>query len=179
MKKKRLSREVTLLELISQEVNVGELVSKISFEENALIDAALEQSKLHFEASKLRVQCMHRRSALESKLALEMSILAQRYRRMPTPVGKREISSGAVNALVETQPSIIALKQKLNRAISKEELSKQLVDVYRSRKDVLRIIIDSGKISIQARELAFLKTNGKLKSLTQDLKNKHRIKDDI
>ena len=177
--KKRLSREVTLLDLISQEVDVGQLVSKIAFEEHALIEAALEQSNLHFEAAKLRVQCLHRRSALESQLALETSILSQRYRNMPTPAGKREISGGAVNALVESRPSIIALKKKLNRAISKEELAKQLVDVYRSRKDVIRIIIDSGKISMQARELAFLKNNGKLKSLTQDLKTKHRIKDDI
>ena len=175
---KKLSRLSTLLELISEKVDVGLLVKKIAFDESQLIEAALEQSKVHFEASKLRVQCMHRRSVLESKIALETSLLSQRYRRIRSPEGKREHTEGAVRAYVDSQPKILELRRKMNIAFAKEELSKQLVDVYRSRRDVIRIIIDSGKISLQAKEIALLKGSAKLRSVVSHLSSRHKFNEE-
>jgi hypothetical protein len=172
MKHKRLSQLSTLLELISEQVDVAALVGKIPFEGSQLIEAALEQPKLHLEAGKLRVQCMHKRGALEAKLSLETSMLAQRRRSIRNPEGKRDNTEGAVKAYVEMQPSVIKLRKLLNTAIAKEELSKQLVDVYRSRKDVIRIIVDSGKISLQAKELAMLKGSAKLRSAVRSVSHR-------
>lgn len=175
MKKKTIGRLPTLLELVSQEVDVQALLDKISFGDNELIEAALEQAQLLGEAIKLRVQCMHKRSAVESRIALKTSLLSQRFRRIRNSDGKRENTEGAVKAYVETQPEIIKLRKRLNRAFAEEELAKGLVDVFRTRKDVIRIIVDSGKISLQAREIALLKGSSKLRSVVKDLASRHRI----
>ena len=172
---KKLSRLNTLLELISEKVDLAELIEKIPFDGSELIEAALEQPVLHKEAAKLRVQCMHRVKALESKLALKQSEIGQRYRRIRDPQGKKTNTEGAVKAYIEQQPIIQKLRAKLNLAIVKEEMAKQLLDVYKSRKDVIRIIIDSGKISLQAKEIALLKGNEKLRSVVRHLSNRHNI----
>lgn len=175
MKRKKLERLPTLLELISEEVDISKLLSKITFSDNELIEAAMEQPSLLAEAIKLRVQCMHKRSVVDSKIALETSLLSQRFRRIRSPEGKRENTEGAVKAYVETQPIIIKLRKRLNRAFAEEELAKGLVDVYRTRKDVIRIIIDSGKISLQAQEIALLKGSSRLRSVVKDLASRHRL----
>jgi hypothetical protein len=175
MKKKTIGRLPTLLELISEEVDVNYILEKITFGDHALIEAALEQPKLMREVTTLRVQCMHKRAAIESRISLESSLLSQRFRKIRNSSGKRENTEGAVKAYVETQPLIIKLRKRLNDAFAQEELAKGLVDVYKQRKDVIRIIVDAGKISLQAQEIELLKGSKKLRSVVRDLASRHRL----
>ena len=72
-------------------------------------------------------------------------------------------------------PDVIALRKRLNKAYAKEEMAKGLVEVFRTRKDMIRAIIDAGRISLQEKELALLTGNKKLRSAVRHLMNRHTI----
>lgn len=176
-KPKRMSKLSTMLELISSNVDVEALVARVPFDEISIVQAAMEQPSLLLEANKLRVKCMHRRAALEQKINLKISMIGQKYRNVRSDKGRREHTEGAVKAYAEMQPVVIKLRRKLNIAFAKEELAKGLVDVFRTRKDVIRIIVDAGKISMQAKEIALLTNNKKLRSVVRNLVNRHSLEE--
>ena len=177
MKKQSVSDRANIslmLELLNVKVDVKALLDNVSFHDAELIEVAYEQPMLLKNAHQLRVQCMHRRAALESKLALKIGLLTQKYRNVREK-GKRAHTEGAVKAYAEMQPSVIKLRKKLNVAYAKEELAKGLVEVFRTRKDVIRIIVDAGRISLQEKELTLLTGNKKLKSAVRSLMNRHSL----
>lgn len=173
--KSRKLKLSTLLMLLKEDVDVKQLVEKVAFNEAELISAAFEQPILTKAAHQLRVQCMHRRAALEQKINLRISMIGQKYRNVRNSKGRRENTEGAVKAYAEMQPSVIKLRKRLNIAYAREELAKGLIDVFRTRKDMIRVIVDAGRVSVQEKELALLTGNKKLRSAVRNLMNRHSI----
>jgi hypothetical protein len=165
-------KPVSLIEALTETIDVGALLEGISFNEYDVVEAALSQPKLYKDACVLRVQYMHRRSKLEAKLEVMRGEYSQRYRNIRNEAGKREHTEGAVKAFVETRPRVMRLREKIDRIYALEELAKHLIDVFRQRKDAIRIIVDAGKIGVQLKELAMIKGSAKLRNALFKLRNR-------
>ena len=164
-----------MLELLNEDVDIKQLLDKVAFHEAELIQAAFEQPMLMKAAHQVRVQCMHRRAALENKLNLQISLVGQKYRNVRNDKGRRENTEGAVKAYAEMRPHISKLRSKLNIAYAKEELAKGLIEVFRDRREMIKTIVLAGKVSIQEKELALLSGNKQLRSAVRSLMNRHSI----
>lgn len=167
-----LKKPVSLLEALEERVDVEAVLDGIAFNEYDIVEAALSQPKLFKNAGVLRVQFMHRRAKLEAKLEVMRGEYSQRYRSIRTAEGKREHTEGAVKAFVETRPKVMYLRKRIDQLFALEELAKHLVEVYRQRKDSIRVIVDSGKISVQLKELAMIKGSAKLRKALFTLRNR-------
>lgn len=160
---KSTTKNKSLLELLEEKVDVNKLLNSIYLDEDLIIEALLEQPKLQFSAGRFRVQMMYRRSALETKLDLLRAKIALRHRRIRDAGGKKEYTESAVRERVELDKRVQAIRKKLDLALATEELSKNLIEVFRSRSDAIRSIIQAGKVSIHNKELELLTHNRKLR----------------
>lgn len=164
MKKKSKSiKHKTPLQLLEEKVDVQKLLNSIYLDEDRLIDAALEQPTLMFSSGRFRVQMMHKRVMLETKLELLRAKVAIRYRRIRDGGGKKEFTEGAIKERVELDKRVQVVRKKLDEATALEELSKNLIEVFRTRSDSLRIIVNAGKVSVHNKELELLQSNRKLR----------------
>ena len=162
---------ITLLELLEEQVDVRRLIDKIEFSESSLMEAAFNQPKLFWESGRLRVQQMQKRAMLETKIDLERSLSGLKIRGKTDSKGKKKYSEGGVKERIILSSTVKELTKLLDKAQLEEELGKNLVDAYRMRRDVLRIVIDAGKISVHARELEMLKGGKRLGRMVKQLRN--------
>src|ERR1700761_4004022 len=98
MKKSKVRERtpVTILQLLEEKVNVDKLIRKIPLHEEMLVEAALENPSLSFEAGRFRIQKFHRKTQLETKHKLEMAKAGLALRRIRSAGGRKEHSEGAV-----------------------------------------------------------------------------------
>jgi hypothetical protein len=178
IKRTKSVKKMSILQLLHQKVDVANLLASVYIDEDKLYDSALEQPNLTILAGQFRVQRMHIRIKLETKLKLVRSRAALRFRKVKDGQGRKEFTEGAIKERVELDPNVRRLQRKLDRAIALEELSKNLAEVFRfTRNDALKIIVQAGKISLHAQELELLKGNKNLAKsvykLRQDWRNRN------
>jgi hypothetical protein len=160
---KKSVKKMSVLQLLNQKVDVDNLIQSVFINEDKLYESALEQPNLTILAGQFRVQRMHIRMKLETKLKLVRSRAALRFRRIKDGQGRKEFTEGAIKERVEVDPVVRRLQKKLDRAIALEELAKNLAEVFRfTRNDALKIIVQAGKVSLHAKELEILKGNKNL-----------------
>lgn len=169
-KKRKVIKPKTLLELLLQKVNVNSLLESVYIDEDNLVGAALEQPTLIVQAGRFRVQRMHVRVKLETKLDLQRARVGLRFRRIRDPGGRKEFTEGAVKERIELDPSVKRIRRKLDAAVALEELAKNLIEVFRTRSDSLRVIVQAGKVSLHARELEIMRGNKKLRTVVNGIR---------
>lgn len=165
MKKKTKSttKHKTLLQLLEEKVDVNKLLNSVYLDEDQLIEAALAQPTLQFSAGRFRTQMMHKRIMLETRLDFIKSKEALKWRRIRDQGGKKEFTEPAIKERVELAKRVQILRKKLDTALALEEMSKQLNDVFRTRSDSLRIIVNAGKVINHSKELELLQVNSKMR----------------
>ena len=165
---------MSLLQLLHQKIDVNKLLDSIFINEDKLYEAALEQPDLMALAGRFRVQRMHVRVKLETQLDLQKARVGLRFRRIRDSGGRKEFTEGAVKERIELDPAVRALQKRVNKAVALEEIAKNLVDVFRTRSDSLRIIVQAGKVSLHARELEILANNKKGIKIVNNLREAWR-----
>lgn len=170
--------KVSLLSLLEEQVDVERLLNNVELREEQIIEAALAQPSLVMEAGKSRVQAFHKRAMLESKLKLVQAKAGLRLRRIREPGGKREFTEGAVKERIELQPLVQKVRKRLDIAYSEEEMGKLLQEVFRTRSDAIRNIVNAGKVSVHAKELELLRSNKSLGRAVSRIRDKWNKGDD-
>jgi hypothetical protein len=147
------------LQLLEQIIDVRKLLNNVFLEEEKLIEAALSQPGLVLKAGMFRVQQFHKRAQLETKLATARSEAGRRWRNIRDAKGKKSFSEGDVKERIELDQRVAKYRKRLDNAYALEELGKIFQEVFRTRSDAIRTIVNAGKVSVHAKELALLKSN--------------------
>lgn len=158
------------MQLLEEKTDVNKLLNSVYLDEDALIEAALAQPTLQFSAGRFRAQTMYKRIMLETRLDMIKSKEALKWRRIRDQGGKKEFTEPAIKERVELSKRVQMLRKKLDTAIAIEELSKQLNDVFRTRSDSLRIIVNAGKVINHSKELELLQVNSKMRRAVVSLR---------
>lgn len=161
-KKQKEKIPVSLLDLLEEQVDIENLLSNVQLREEQLIEAALSQPSLMLEAGKARIQAFHKKTMYETRLKLYESQAGLRLRRIRDSGGKKEFSEGAVKERIQLQPKVRLTRKRLDKVYVEEEMGKLLQEVFRSRSNAIRDIVNAGKVSVHAKELALLRTNKSL-----------------
>ena len=169
---------VSLLSLLEQKVNLDWLLSKVPLREEELIEAALEQPKLILASGMVRVNAFHKRTLYENRYSLYQAQAGLRLRRIRDAGGKKEFTEGAVKERIQLQPKVQKVRRRLDKALAEEEMGKLLQEVFRQRSDSLRVIVNAGKVSVHAKELAMLRANKSLGKAVSRIRDKWNKNDD-
>lgn len=170
--------KVSLLALLEERVDIEKLLRKVPLSESELIEAALSQPKLILEAGKVRINAFHKRTMLETRLALREAQAGLRLRRIRDSGGKKEFTEGAVKERIQLNPKVRKLRKSVDKSLAEEEMGKLLQEVFRQRSDSIRVIVNAGKVSVHAKELELLKGNRKLSKAVARIRDKWNKSDD-
>jgi hypothetical protein len=161
--KEKTATPLSLLELLEEQIDEDALLRGVELSEDDIIGAAMKQPELYWSCGRLYVQSVHKRASLEMRLEGLRSEIGLKLRAKRDDKGKRKIDTeGHVKAYIETTPEIRKLRKRINLAIKMETASKQLLEVYKMRKEIIQVIMFAGKISLHMHELELLKGNRKL-----------------
>lgn len=170
--KKKTKTPISILDLLEQKVDIEKLLTNVQLREEQLIDAALEQPSLILDAGRLRIQAFHKRTMYETRLKLEEAKAGLRFRRIRDNGGRKEFTEGAVKERIQLQPKVRVTRKRLDRALAEEEMGKLLAEVFRSRSDSIRNIVNAGKVSVHAKELEILRSSKKLGTAVARIRDK-------
>jgi len=120
-------------ELLSQPVNLDDLIEKLDFSEENVIQANREQATLYLEASRYRVKKMRGRIRAESKFEAAKTEAAMILRQKKRSGEKGSITEGYIKDRVATNPHVHSAKRKFEDAVAYEEMAKLLLETYRQR----------------------------------------------
>jgi hypothetical protein len=134
--------------------------------------SAIKQPELFWMAGRLRVQAMHKRAIHELELEGLRAKVGVRARSKRDDKGRREFTEGHVKSKIETDERVQKLRKKLLQDEELEEATKQLLDTYRMRRDIIRVIADAGRISLHMRELELLKGNRRLRRAVEGIRER-------
>lgn len=162
---------ISLMELLEEDIDVGKLIKSIELSEDDLMNAAMRQPELFWNAGRLRVQLMHKRARREIELESARAKVSIRARSAKDDKGKREYTEGHVKAKIELNSEVREIRKKLDKDFVLEELSKQLLEAYRMRRDIIRVITDAGRISLHMKELELMKGNRRLRRAVENIRN--------
>lgn len=162
---------LSLMELLEEKIDENSLLRGIELSEDDLIGSAIKQPELFWLAGRLRVQSMHKRASHELELEAVSARVGVKARNSKDDKGKREFTEGHVKARIELDPRVQRLRKKLNKDFEMEEATKQLLDVYRMRRDIIRVVADAGKISLHMKELELLKGNRRLHRAVENIRS--------
>lgn len=135
-----LKKKSALSRLIEKPVNVRELVDALRIKEEELEEAALEQSALFWEASRYRILKMRKRAKASFEYDRAFAEQRLRGRKKKSEDGKKSLTEGAVSDMALCSDDIDSLRKAMDDAYAYEELSKQLVECFKQRKDMIRSI---------------------------------------
>jgi hypothetical protein len=124
---------------LEEPVDLQELIGGIDFEDEEILNASKAQGNLFLQASRLYIQKMRLRTSREAKLKEVTSIHSLRIRNRLQESGAR-VTEGHVTAKLEQLPRIKRAKERLERAKLHEEFCKLLLEAFRMRRDVLKIV---------------------------------------
>ncbi len=120
------------------------LVKGLDFDHSDLIAGISDQLRLFETASRYRISKMEARMLLDSKYELLRSEVAAAFRESCTERGEK-FTVDSVKEAVTSEQSIQDLRAKLETAEREEEYSKLLLEAFRQRRDMLRMVVDLSK----------------------------------
>lgn len=177
-KRNRDSTPLTLLQLLEEKIDENELLRGVELSEDDLIRSAIKQPELFWLAGRLRVQAMHKRAVRELELEGLRAKVGLRARNKQDEKGKRKFTEGHVKVQVELDDHVHKLRRRLNKDLEFEEATRQLLDVYRMRRDIIRVVADAGKISLHMKELELLKGNRRLRRAVENIRQNWKNPED-
>lgn len=162
------------------EVELEDLLARLYFPEEEIQQAVLEQAKLFLAAADYRVKKMKSRQdaayALD-RLRAGYSLQVRKKFAAANVGGKRNVTEGQIKDTLERVEAINSAQEALGSAEALEEWSKLVLEAYRQRRDVLKILA----------QFAFVEDNfrlghrdmDKLKEKRQKLKETMRDSDNV
>jgi hypothetical protein len=133
--------------LLGGEVDVRKLLDRLEFSEGNLIEAAGEQAKLFYEATRLRTQKMRKRLHQEHLGDILRAQLSLEARSEFMAAGER-FTTADLNSSVLSTPEWGEHIRLLEKALAVEDAAKMLVEAYRHRKEALRVILDQNRAEL-------------------------------
>lgn len=125
------------------EVNLQDLLERLSFAEEDTQNAALEQPKLYMQAADFRIKKMRVRQEAEMALdniRVDRSLSLRRQQKVGE--GKKKgLTEKNITELVEGLKEVREWKEKLATAKRMEEWAKHLLDAYEHRRTTLKILV--------------------------------------
>ena len=122
-------------------MKITDLLKRLQFNPNTLLEAAVEQPELYVEAAKYRGSCMEARSQIKLELDIARADLEAKYRESMAETGERVTERLADNHLANSK-HVQSLQQKLIKAEHAEEMAKSLMEAFRMRRDSIRIAVE-------------------------------------
>lgn len=163
---------------LADSVDVRKLLKSLYFAEEDVATANLHQASLMAIAATYRVQCMRDRIRLEAALDLLRSKWAHRYRRKTTVNGK-PLTEPGIKEKTGMNKYVHRAQRELDEAIVAEELSKQVLEVFRQRLSAIQTIVKANSNAI-AKELWQLEKQGsseKLRAAAKAVRGKFKHKE--
>jgi hypothetical protein len=174
---KKVSRESEeLREFLDAEVQLKKLLVKLDFSDEDITRAAVETPSLYLSAGRFRVQKMRLRLKALHRLDIAAAEAGLRIRKEKDSKGKKLYTEPQVKEKIVLSPEVRMKRKRLDRAYEEEEFGKLLVDAFRYRKDVVRMIVD-GNLAEGAGELRNAKENmvrSDMKEMGKKVRNKYR-----
>jgi len=115
------------------------LIDALDINADLLEKAAMVQPKLFLEAARIRVQKMRSRRIYESMLEAKKASLGLRIRRKHAELGEK-LTEAHITSRILQDEAVTEIAGKLHRAEEEEEFAKLLVEAFRQRRDVLKVI---------------------------------------
>lgn len=124
------------------EVSLEELLERLSFPEEGLQQAVLEQAKLFMEAADFRIAKMRAYQGAKRELDGAKTQISLRLRaKYAVPQkGKKALTERHLTDLVEQTQTVKVASAALDKAERLEEWAKLLLEAYRQRRDSLKIM---------------------------------------
>jgi uridine phosphorylase len=142
-----------LQDILAAPVKIDELIEKLDFSEENVVQANREQASLFLEASRYRVKKMRARIRTESAFETAKTTAAMFLRKKKKVAEKGTITEGFIRDQVATNPSVIETRKQFEDAQVYEEWSKSLVAAYSQRAHAIRTLAEilGAEASAQAR----------------------------
>jgi hypothetical protein len=135
-----MDQKKSFTELVAGPVNLEDVLDRLTFSEETLPTAVLEQAALYMEAARFRIRKMRQRQSgeleLEQARARKAIFLRATMQKIP---GKRGMTETHLNQLLDANPMLNGLKKKIAEAGQIEEWAKSLQEALRMRRDCLKI----------------------------------------
>ena len=137
----KVLEERFMKKLLIGDVTLEDLLDRLSFSEENVQSAVLEQAKLFFSAADYRIKKM--RKYQEAKARLEQirihESLKLREKNSNPEKGKKALTEKYLSDLVEQKQIIKEARAQLDQSERLEEWAKLLLEAYRQRRDSLRV----------------------------------------
>lgn len=156
-------------------MKVTALIDKLSFAEEALAQALLEQAMLLMEASRYRVRKMRARLAADAdfnRMCAEVSLMLRRSEKKRT--------EGYIRDVVTASPRIRKAKQLLDEAKVSEEAAKMLLDAYHARGSMAKALVEliGAQAAVESKFIRGELERMGLSKITQKVRNRFRGEQD-
>lgn len=145
-----------LNDFLNAPVNLKKLISRISFDADLLEKASLEQPGLYLEASRYRTLKMRKKNKAFVQKDMVKAELGIKYRKRKGDGEK--LTEGAAKDKVLFDPAMQEAQAALDRATEEEVWAQGLVEVFRQRLSVLKIVAEI-RNSEMANEIRHAKEN--------------------
>ncbi len=123
------------------DIDVKKLLAGVEFNPDDVVTAAARNAVFFVDAAQFRLACMEKRAAAKlahERVEAETSLAVRKYHK---DLGDK-ITEGTVDATVLLTPAVKSAAEALSKADVYDEYSKLIVEVFRMRRDCLRIVDD-------------------------------------
>ncbi len=158
--------------LLHDPVDLPKLLDALSFTDEEVGDAALEQAKLYLEAARYRIQCLRNKNAKTSAAEVTQATAELAVRRRLKEEGDK-VTEGQVKAIALKKPSVQEALAAQMDAEEEDEFSKLLLEAFRQRRAAIETIQYLMGSEVAAAKLFSGEVSDKLKSLREGLRKKY------
>ena len=149
---------------------ISEVIGRVAFDPANVIAAAAENSTLFADTIDYRVECMQRRAdakALFERVQAECDLrVRQEAYRADEKITEKQVASKVV-----LDPLVSQVQEKHNRAETLDEYAKLACELFRMRRDCLKIVGDLTRDGINA-QAAIEQGNAKMADARRKLRQR-------
>lgn len=125
--------------ILARPVNIRDLVDNLEFDVDDLERAALVQPKYFLEASRYRTLKLRKRARAYVKLELLKAEAGMQLRRKKAD---KKLTEAAINSQVLADEECQKWRDRLEQAYVEEKYSELLVEAYKQRLSVIKVLSD-------------------------------------
>ena len=129
-------------QLLERPVKLSDLVEKLALDEDSFEEEVREQPKLFLEASRYRAMKMRKRATASFMYDRAMAEVKLEGRKLKDDKGKKKLTEGALSDRALLSDNAHKYRTDMDEAYLDEELAKGLVEAWRQRGQMLKIISD-------------------------------------
>lgn len=151
---------------LDKPTNLMLLVRRLSWDEDEFEEAVREQPSLYLEASRYRALKARRLKRAEFSLSTTTAETKTKLRTKRDKGGRKLLTEPATAETATIDPAVVVARKKLDEAYVQDELAKSLMEAYRQRGQMLKIVAD-----IRASEVASEIRNVRENLARDDMRN--------